>query len=154
MPGRSWLRHPPRTIRSRPCPTRLPRFTNRWLALASIPAAVAISPTPVQCAECGGWHLTPEGDHPMTDRLTTQQLDEIASRAAGLYEYATDLDAAWQDEADQLAGKDVPALLAEIRRLQAELAKAAEDVDWLRCLEAAGVDNWEGIETAIEMREQ
>jgi hypothetical protein len=66
MPGRSWLRHPPRTIRSRPCPTRLPRFTNRWLALASIPAAVAISPTPVQCAECGGWHLTPEGDHPLT----------------------------------------------------------------------------------------
>jgi hypothetical protein len=59
MPGRAWLRHPPRTIRSRPCPTRLPRFTNRWLALASIPAAVAISPTPVQCAECGGWHLTP-----------------------------------------------------------------------------------------------
>jgi uncharacterized protein with von Willebrand factor type A (vWA) domain len=90
----------------------------------------------------------------MTDRLTDEQLDEIAARAAGLYEYATGLDAAWQDEADQLAGKDVPALLAEIRRLQTELAKAAEDVDWLRCLEAAGVDNWEGIETAIEMREQ
>jgi hypothetical protein len=59
----------------------------------------------------------------MTDRLTTQQLDDIETRAAGLYEYATGLDAAWQDEADQLAGKDVPALLAEIRRLQARLAE-------------------------------
>jgi hypothetical protein len=62
----------------------------------------------------------------MTDRLTTQQLDEIAARAAGLYEYATGLDAAWQDEADQLAGKDVPALLAEIRRLQTELSRRVQ----------------------------
>jgi hypothetical protein len=51
--------------------------------------------------------------------LTDQQLDEIAGRAAGLYEYATGLDAAWQDEADQLAGTDVPALLAEVHRLRA-----------------------------------
>ena len=50
-------------------------------------------------------------------------LDEIAARAAGLYEYATGLDAAWQAEADQLAGTDVPALLAEVRRLRAELAE-------------------------------
>jgi hypothetical protein len=50
------------------------------------------------------------------------------------------------------APEDVDALLAEIRRLSAELAAAAEDVSWLRCLEAAGVDNWEGIETAIDMR--
>jgi hypothetical protein len=50
------------------------------------------------------------------------------------------------------ARTDVPALLAEVRRLGAALAEAAEDLTWLRCLEAAGVDNWEGIETAIEMR--
>jgi hypothetical protein len=49
--------------------------------------------------------------------LTDQQLDEIAGRAAGLYEYATGLDTAWQQEADQLSGTDVPALLAEIRQL-------------------------------------
>jgi hypothetical protein len=47
-------------------------------------------------------------------------LDEIAARAAGLYEYATGLDDAWQAEADQLAGTDVPALLAEVHRLRAE----------------------------------
>ncbi|MGA5208990.1 hypothetical protein ACPCSB_04690 [Streptomyces pseudogriseolus] len=57
------------------------------------------------------------------------ELDHTAcqtARAAGLYEYATGLDAAWQDEADQLAGKDVPALLTEIRRLQAELARRVQ----------------------------
>jgi hypothetical protein len=48
----------------------------------------------------------------------------------------------------------VPALVAEVSRLRAELAKSAEDIDWLRCLEAAGVDNWEGIDTAIEMRDE
>jgi hypothetical protein len=141
----------------------------------------------------------------MTDRLTTQQLDEIAARADaatrgpwGFYDgdnyadVAADLEQTsrgsysyrqkiaqledenyWDDPAhedhdeerapEQMAAnaafiaharEDVPALLAEIRRLQTELAKAAEDVDWLRCLEAAGVDNWEGIDTAIEMREQ
>jgi hypothetical protein len=85
----------------------------------------------------------------MTDRppLTEQQLDEIETRAAHLHEYAQQV-----DEGDTLAGTDVPALLAEIRRLRSELAGAAEDVSWLRCLEAAGVDNWEGIETAIDMR--
>lgn len=46
----------------------------------------------------------------------------------------------------------LPVLLAEVRRLSAELAAAAKDLDWLRCLEAAGVDNWGGIEAAIEMR--
>jgi hypothetical protein len=90
----------------------------------------------------------------MTDHtpLTTQQLDDIETRAAHLYEYATTLDKIHQAQLDQLTGTDVPALLAEIRRLRAELAEAAEDVSWLRCLEAAGVDNWEGIETAIDMR--
>lgn len=53
--------------------------------------------------------------------LTDTQLYEIAGRAAGLYEYATGLDDAWQDEADQLTGTDVPALLAEVRRLRAQL---------------------------------
>lgn len=50
--------------------------------------------------------------------ITDEQLNEIAARAAGLYEYATGLDTAWQDEADQLAGTDVPALLAAVRRLR------------------------------------
>jgi uncharacterized protein with von Willebrand factor type A (vWA) domain len=79
-----------------------------------------------------------------------QQLDEIETRAAHLHEYATTL--VHEAQLDQLAGTDVPALLAEIRRLRSELAEAAEDMSWLRCLEAAGVDNWEGIETAIDMR--
>ena len=56
-----------------------------------------------------------------TTPLTDHQLDEIAGRAAGLYEYATGLDTAWQDEADQLAGTDVPALLADLRRLRTQL---------------------------------
>lgn len=72
-----------------------------------------------------------------TQPLTDHQLDEIAGRAAGLYEYATGLDDAWQDESDQLTGTDVPALIAEVRRLHAELdaapgkalAMAADAVD-------------------------
>lgn len=52
--------------------------------------------------------------------LASQDLDEIEARAAGLYEYATGLDAAWQAEADQLAGTDVPALAAAVRRLQTQ----------------------------------
>jgi hypothetical protein len=52
----------------------------------------------------------------MTSELTTQQLDEIDTRAAHLFEYVT-----LPTEADQLAGVDVPALLAEVRRARAEL---------------------------------
>lgn len=51
------------------------------------------------------------------------------------------------------ARTDVPALLALVARLQAERDESAEDVAWLRCLEAAGVDNWDGYDEAIEMRE-
>ncbi|MFJ8345083.1 hypothetical protein ACIQ9J_01645 [Streptomyces sp. NPDC094153] len=53
----------------------------------------------------------------MTDQLTDQQLDEIEARAGHLYEYVQQ-----PEEADVLAGTDVPALAAEVRRLRAELA--------------------------------
>lgn len=52
----------------------------------------------------------------MTDRITDVQLDEIDTRAAHLFEYVT-----LPTEADQLAGVDVPALLAEVRQLRAVL---------------------------------
>jgi hypothetical protein len=29
-----------------------------------------------------------------------------------------------------------------------------DQLDWLECLEAAGVDNWQGIEEAIHMRHE
>lgn len=32
-----------------------------------------------------------------------------------------------------------------------ELNKLKRQSDWLNCLEAAGVDNWEGIDYAYEM---
>lgn len=35
-----------------------------------------------------------------------------------------------------------------------EYKKLQMDAEWLRCLEAAGVDNWEGIEYAIDLREE
>lgn len=53
----------------------------------------------------------------MTSELTTQQLDEIETRAASLHEYALLADEPLQADADQLTGEDVPALIAEIRRL-------------------------------------
>lgn len=53
----------------------------------------------------------------MTTPLTSQQLDEIEARAAHLYEHATTTVPNVQDDFDQLSGTDVPALLAEVRRL-------------------------------------
>lgn len=54
-------------------------------------------------------------------------LDEIEGRAAALYEYATLDDEPLQADANQLTGEDVPALLAEVRRLRAQLATAEAD---------------------------
>jgi hypothetical protein len=61
----------------------------------------------------------------MTDPkpVTEQQLDEIETRAASLYEYATLTDVPLQADADQLTGEDVPALLAEVRRLRTRVAE-------------------------------
>jgi hypothetical protein len=117
----------------------------------------------------------------MSDRLTEQQLTDIETRAnaatAGPWctdsweiyqgtEYqpgaewigetcrAGEMDDSRADaEFVAAAREDVPALLAEVRRLRAELDEAAEDVSWLRCLEAAGVDNWDGYDEAIQAAE-
>ncbi|MEV6014693.1 hypothetical protein [Streptomyces sp. NPDC051997] len=60
----------------------------------------------------------------MTDRkpLTEDQLDDIENRAAHLTEYGTLDDEPLQEDLDRLTGIEVPALLAEIRRLRAELS--------------------------------
>jgi len=55
----------------------------------------------------------------MTDQPPTeQQLDEIETRAAHLHEYVT-----LPTEADQLAGVDVPLLLADLRRARDRVAE-------------------------------
>lgn len=54
----------------------------------------------------------------MTNHTTALDLDDIETRAARLHEYGQQGDG----EGDTLAGEDVPALLAEVRRLRAELA--------------------------------
>ncbi|WP_159391129.1 hypothetical protein [Streptomyces viridochromogenes] len=61
----------------------------------------------------------------MTDQtapLTDLDLDEIASRAAHLYEYVAVTVADAEPDFEQLTDTDVPALLAEVRRLRAVLA--------------------------------
>ena len=63
----------------------------------------------------------------MTTPPTNLDLDEIEGRAAALYEYATLDDEPLQADANQLTGEDVPALLAEVHRLRAELARAQEN---------------------------
>ena len=35
---------------------------------------------------------------------------------------------------------------------KAEYDSLLEDRDWLQCLEAAGVDNWQGFEVAIDIK--
>jgi hypothetical protein len=64
--------------------------------------------------------------------LTRAELDEITTRAAHLYEYVEQ-----PQEADILAGTDVPALLAEIERLTnrvAELEAYAHGCDGEGCV--------------------
>jgi hypothetical protein len=56
----------------------------------------------------------------------TPDLDAIEARAAHLYEYAQQT-----GEGDTLAGTDVPALLAEVRRLRAELADQQAETEKL-----------------------
>jgi hypothetical protein len=47
-----------------------------------------------------------------------------------------------------------PADDGDVAKLRARLAEMEKDVAWLRCLEAAGVDNWSGMEHAISMRNE
>jgi hypothetical protein len=57
---------------------------------------------------------------------TEQRLDEIAARAAWLYEYVHQ-----SKDGDILAGTEVPALLAEVRRLRARRLTPGEyDAAW------------------------
>jgi septal ring factor EnvC (AmiA/AmiB activator) len=56
----------------------------------------------------------------MTARLSRQREAEIDGRAAHLYEYSTSYSAEW----DELAGEDVPALLAELAAVRAERDEA------------------------------
>jgi hypothetical protein len=35
---------------------------------------------------------------------------------------------------------------------EARMLKIDEEIDWLMCLEAAGVDNWEGYDSARKMQ--
>jgi hypothetical protein len=62
----------------------------------------------------------------MTDQqtLTSLDLDDIAARAAALYEYATVTDPEGQAALNELTDTDVPALLDTVRRLRADLAAA------------------------------
>ncbi|MGY5048261.1 hypothetical protein ACWDE0_21915 [Streptomyces sp. 900105755] len=52
---------------------------------------------------------------------TDLDLDTIEARAAHLYEHATTTVPDVQDDFDRLAGTDVPALVAEVRRLRAAM---------------------------------
>ena len=37
---------------------------------------------------------------------------------------------------------------------KAEYERLLKDSRWLACLDAAGVDNWEGIDTAFDIQEE
>lgn len=64
---RTWLRHPPATIRPEPCPTGLPEFASRALAAAA--ALGFVCDAGLEPAPCGAhWHLVAPTDE---DRPTT-----------------------------------------------------------------------------------
>lgn len=107
-----------------------------------------------------------------TTPITDQQLDEIEARTTaaslGPWTVSEDYSDVLSPDGDQLASywnptaetrngefiaharEDVPALLAEVRRLRAEAAELSTDVALLRALEAFGVDNWDGYDEAIQ----
>ncbi len=74
--------------------------------------------------------------------MTTERLAELARRYGSLTPdaYAHDHPATHAAE-----------LLAEVKRLNGELANAQERLQWLAALEAAGVDNWQGYDVAREI---
>jgi hypothetical protein len=58
MPARRWLPHPPPPPRPRRCPSGLPEFATRDLALdAALGVITGISRTPTACND--HWHLDP-----------------------------------------------------------------------------------------------
>lgn len=65
-----------------------------------------------------------------------------------------DIAQAWQEGALALPGLAVPAAVesGETAALRAELEKLRKRDEWLSVLEAAGVDNWSGMEHAIALR--
>ncbi|MFD5709525.1 hypothetical protein ACFWHW_03870 [Streptomyces pharetrae] len=63
---------------------------------------------------------------PHTRAHADLDLAEIATRATHLYEYATTTVPDVQDDFDHLAGTDVPALIAELRRTRATLTTLAD----------------------------
>ena len=81
---------------------------------------------------------------------STDQVIEIDLDTWAPGEDATD-DQRRQDINDLVDSRAaVNALLAEVRRLRAELTESESDVALLRALEASGVDNWEGYDEAIQ----
>ena len=56
-------------------------------------------------------------------------------------------------EKNLLMSKDIKKLTNENAKLTNENAKLIDDVAFLNCLEACGVDNWTGYSTACEMLE-
>lgn len=49
------------------------------------------------------------------------------------------------------ARTDIPELVAEVRRLRAQVAELDERDAWLSALEQAGVDNWDGCSVAADI---
>jgi len=86
----------------------------------------------------------------MTDQPTNLDLDDIEARAARLYERTATIDPNAHPDFGQLTDADVPALLDEVRRLRAQVAELEDDASLLSALQAAGVDNWEGYDDALE----
>jgi hypothetical protein len=69
--------------------------------------------------------------------LTSLDLDDIAARAAALYEYATVTDPDGQAALNELTDTDVPALLDTVRRLRAAqpmvCINCETSVGWVDC---------------------
>lgn len=96
-----------------------------------------------------------------TTPLTDQQLDDIAAKAAELRErldrknpWPSDNESHWTAEGwksgtrNALDKLHVEGLVAEVRRLRAQVTELEPGAAFLAALEAGGVDSWEGYDDA------
>jgi chemosensory pili system protein ChpA (sensor histidine kinase/response regulator) len=80
--------------------------------------------------------------------------DRIDAERAEAARIAAEQAAAAEAERQRIANTPAPQPVEMVTIPKAEYERLLERDEWLSCLEAAGVDNWQGIDEAIQIRKE